>query len=215
MHTKYGCYHLFTIFTITLTNFNQPENKLSESQKIKNVWKSFQLGSKEAFAIIYKEHLDTLYHYGAKLCYDMEMVKDAIQEVFLDLYLNRKKNNCNPENLKYYLILALKRNLIKKMKFSRKQVEVPSNEQFFEPQYSIEKEIVDNDSAAEKNLKLCRAIEKLPAKQKEALYLRFNESIQYPEIAKILNISIESVRKQVYRALKSIRESIEKEMYIF
>ena len=188
---------------------------MSRDQKIHLVWKSFQLGNKEAFASIYNEYLNTLYRYGTKLCYDEEIVKDAIQEVFLDLYLKRKKNNSNPENLKYYLILALKRNLIKKMKSSRKLVEMPKNDQFFEPQYSIEKEIVDKDSVVEIEQRVSRALEKLSSKQKEALYLRFNESIQYPEIAKLLNISVESVRKQVYRALKSIRESIDKEMFIF
>jgi RNA polymerase sigma factor (sigma-70 family) len=58
-------------------------------------------------------------------------------------------------------------------------------------------------------------LNKLPAKQKETLYLRFNESLDYPEIAQMLNISIESVRKQVYRALKSIRESFSNEPFIF
>ncbi len=182
---------------------------MSEIQKIHNVWKSFQLGDKEAFARIYNQYIIILYRYGTKLCFDEEIVKDAIQEVFLDLYLNRNKNKSNPENLKYYLILALKRNLIKKMKSSRKLVDIPKIDQFFEPQYSIEKEIVDKDSIEEIDQKVDRALEKLPSKQKEALYLRFNESIEYPEIAKILNISVESVRKQVYRALKSIRESID------
>ena len=53
---------------------------------------------------------------STKLSMNKELVKDAIQEVFLDLYLKREKNKTNPENLKYYLILSLKRNLIKKLK---------------------------------------------------------------------------------------------------
>jgi RNA polymerase sigma factor (sigma-70 family) len=53
-------------------------------------------------------------------------------------------------------------------------------------------------------------LNQLSVKQKEALYLRFNESMEYPEIAKVMNISVESVRKQVYRAIKTIREIFEK-----
>jgi RNA polymerase sigma factor (sigma-70 family) len=53
-------------------------------------------------------------------------------------------------------------------------------------------------------------LKNLPAKQKEALYLRYNESMEYPEIAQVLNISVESVRKQVYRALNSIRKKFGK-----
>ena len=50
------------------------------------------------------------------------------------------------------------------------------------------------------------ALLQLPAKQKEAIYLRFNQSLEYEEVAEILHISVESVRKQVYRAVKTLRE---------
>lgn len=53
----------------------------------------------------------------------------------------------------------------------------------------------------------------LPEKQKEAVYLRFNEAMDYPEIAIILGITIESVRKQVYRALKTVRELLDNKSF--
>jgi RNA polymerase sigma factor (sigma-70 family) len=59
------------------------------------------------------------------------------------------------------------------------------------------------------------ALIQLPAKQKEAVYLRFNESLEYNEIAAILEITVESVRKQVHRALKTVREIIGKEADMF
>ncbi|MGC9353764.1 MAG: RNA polymerase sigma factor [Mariniphaga sp.] len=170
------------------------------------VWKSFLAGNKEAFAHLYNLHVEALYRYGTKLCTDDSLVKDAIQEVFLDLYLKRAKNKTNPENLRYYLILALKRNLIKKLKRNRRLVEEEACELNFEPEYSIESAIIEREEEAELNLKVKEVLKNLPAKQKEALYLRYNESMEYPEIAQLLNISVESVRKQVYRALSAIRK---------
>ena len=174
------------------------------------LWESFLAGDKEAFAHFYNLHVDALYHYGTKLCADDGLVKDAIQEVFLDLYLKRQKNRTNPENLRYYLILALKRNLIKKLKRNRKMVDEKECELNFDPEYSIEKAIIENEEEAELNRRVNEMLKNLPAKQKEALYLRYNESMEYEEIAKVLNISIESVRKQVYRALQSIRKKFGK-----
>ncbi len=180
---------------------------MSLYQKINILWKSFQLGDMEAFATIYNQHLNTLYRYGTKLCTDEEIVKDAIQEVFLDLYLKREKNKTNPENLKYYLILSLKRNLIKKLKKDRKSGESNSGyELTFEPGYNIEQTMIENEEESEKRRRIEFMISELPLKQKEALYLRFNESMEYPEIAKVMKISVESVRKQVYRAIKTVRE---------
>ncbi len=180
---------------------------MSKDHKIHIIWESFKLGNKEAFASIYNQHLNTLYRYGTKLCTDSEIVKDAIQEIFLDLYLKREKNKTNPDNLKYYLILSLKRNLIKKLKKSRKLGEIdPGYELSFEPGYNIEQIMIENEEETEKSRRIEFMLSQLTVKQKEALFLRYNESLEYPEIANVMNISVESVRKQVYRAIKTIRE---------
>lgn len=172
------------------------------------VWSRFKSGDQEAFAIWYKLHIDALYHYGTKLCKDEEAVKDALQELFLELFLKRNKMRISPENLKYYLILALKRNLIKKMEAGRKISHGFDESVNFEPEYSIEFQIIEKEKEAEFNREVLNALNKLPAKQKEAVYLRYNESLEYKEIANILKISVESVRKQVYRALRTIKKII-------
>lgn len=175
------------------------------------IWESFLAGDKEAFAHIYNLHVESMYRYGIKLCSDENLVKDAIQEIFLELFLKRHKNKTNPENLHYYLILALKRNLIKKLKRNRKLVDEEDFETGFDPEYSIEKIIIEDEEETELNRRVKKVLSTLPAKQKEAIYLRFNESMEYQEIAQVLNISVESVRKQVYRALSSIRKQFGKQ----
>lgn len=187
---------------------------MSENNRIQSIWETFKSGDKESFAYLYNLHVGTLFSYGTKLTQDENLVKDAIQEIFLDLYLKRETNNTDPENLKYYLILALKRNLIKKLKRNRKHLSENANGKLlFEPIYSIERTIIQQEDDLNLNRRISNLLNKLPAGQKEALYLRFYESLEYGEIAKLLSISIESVRKQVYRALKSIRESFVNEPF--
>ena len=177
-------------------------------------WNSFLAGDKEAFAHFYNLHVEALYRYGTKLCSDSNLVKDAIQEVFLDLYLKRQKNHVNPVKLRFYLILSLKHNLLKKLKRNRKLIDGKDCEMLFEPEYSIETSIIEDELEAEINYRVQALLKKLPAKQKEALYLRFNEALEYQEIAGILNISVESARKQVYRAIQSIRNQLNNQSYI-
>lgn len=173
-------------------------------------WLRFKNGDKEAFAFFYNLHIDRLYQYGLKLCNDDDTVKDAIQEVFLDLYLKRANEHTNPENLKYYLLLALKRNLIKKLKSKRRfdEGEIPENK-FQDLEFSAEYQLIEKEQNEELRANVINALNQLPGKQKEAIYLRFNEALDYPEIALILGITVESVRKQVYRALKTIRELLD------
>jgi len=183
---------------------------------IPEIWKKFQEGDMEAFAHIYNQYVEVLYRYGTKLTNHEELVKDTIQEIFLDLYVNRINNKTNPLNLKYYLILAVKRNLIKKLKrLRRNSIEEPLNELVFEPEYSIEKKIIEDEQKDEKNRLVVNALETIPPKQKEALYLRYNEGLEYNDISKILKISKDSVRKQVYRALKKIRSTLKKESFLY
>ena len=180
------------------------------------IWNNFKSGDSEAFAYLYNLHLDSLYRYGIKLCNDEGLVKDSIQEVFIDLYLKREKNKTKPQNLKFYLILSLKHSIIKKITKRRKFVIGDDyTELHFEPEYSVEKNIIDRERDEELTNRIKHVLQELPPKQKEALYLRFNESMEYIEIARILNVSIESARKQVCRALKTVREVMEKETLFF
>lgn len=187
---------------------------LTEGSEDKDYWRltwlKFKDGDKEAFAIFYNLHIDRLYQYGLKLSNDEGTIKDVIQEVFLDLYLKREKNNTTPENLKYYLLLALKRNLIKKLK-SRRRFDSGkiADGKIADLEFSAEYQIIEKEQDEEIRIKVVEALDQLPEKQKEAVYLRFNEAMDYPEIALILGITIESVRKQVYRALKTVRELLD------
>ncbi|WP_146202278.1 RNA polymerase sigma factor [Dyadobacter jejuensis] len=177
--------------------------------KHEDTWLRFKNGDQEAFTMLYNLHVDSLFNYGIKICTDSDTVKEAIQEVFVDLYLKREHNNSCFENLKFYLFLGLKRNLIKKLKQRRR----------FDPwndyseielgmEFSIEYKFIEYETNEEVTRRVQAVLDNLPPKQKESIYLRFNESLEYPEIATIMGISIESVRKQFYRGIKTIRESL-------
>jgi len=174
--------------------------------KVTEIWARFLDGDKESFAEIYNLFIDDLFRYGTKLSQDEELVKDAIQEVFMDLYVNRKSKKELDSNLKFWLILALKRNLIRKLQKSRKnENRIILDSDLFETQYNFEEQLIREEAHSEVFEKVRNAMEKLPPKQKEAIYLRYNQSLEYEQIAGMLEISVESVRKQVYRAIKSIR----------
>lgn len=182
----------------------------SGMERIQFLWEQIVLNDdKEAFAELYNLFIDDLYRYGTKLSSDDEMVKDSIQEVFLDLYDKRRKSNIT-SNLKLYLIVALKRVLIRKLqKFRKLENRQIQDGDMFDVQYSFEEQWMEEEANHVVLEKVKQIITELPAKQKEIIYLRFNLSLEYTEISSMLGISVESVRKQVYRAVKSVRESID------
>ncbi|TKG94386.1 sigma-70 family RNA polymerase sigma factor [Puteibacter caeruleilacunae] len=178
------------------------------------MWKLFKQGDKQAFAMLYSLHVDAVYRYGTKICEDEDTVKDCIQDLFFELYQKRNSIKIGPNHIKFYLFLALKRELIRQLNAQRKKALLPEEDGFFQTEYSIEHRLIHDEEKALRNRRIKALIKRLPAKQREIMYLRFNESMEYDEIAEITSISIESARKQVYRAVKTVREMFRKEIAV-
>lgn len=58
---------------------------------------------KDAFACLFEKYADAMYAYGRKMTPDAELVKDAIQDVFIKLYNNRQNLN-ETVSVKGYLL---------------------------------------------------------------------------------------------------------------
>ena len=204
--TEIDCYFC----KLTHCKFQELAANSENKEYLHLTWLRFKNGDKEAFAFFYNLHIDRLYQYGLKLCNDDDTVKDAIQEVFLDLYLKRANEHTNPENLKYYLLLALKRNLIKKLKSKRRfdEGEIPENN-FQDMEFSAEYQLIEKEQNEELRANIINALNQLPGKQKEAIYLRFNRGLEYEEISFLLNLNYQSSRALIHRAIEKLREIIQ------
>lgn len=171
------------------------------------VWVNFVNGNQKAFASIYNTYIDSLYVYGFKICPDKELIKDCIQDVFIDLF-QRGSQLSAPSNIKFYLFKVLKHSVYRKLKKERKYGELSArNLDFFQTEYCIERKIIHSEIEKSRKRFIQLITNELSSKQQEILYLRFTMGFTYKEISEILIIDHNSVRKQVYRAIKKLRES--------
>ena len=181
------------------------------------LWNSFLDGDDKAFDAVYYAFINALLSYGYKLTNDRELIHDAVQEIFMDLYQKRNKNHIPIRNLKAYLFIALKNAILKKILQNRiyedKEVDDHLLDEFH-IEYSFQDQLIRSEISEEKRLCLQNAIITLSSKQKEIIYLKFEEGLQYPEIAGLMGITIESARKQIYRALLSLRQILDNETFL-
>jgi RNA polymerase sigma factor (sigma-70 family) len=181
--------------------------KINSSDDFNFLWQRFKEGDQRAFSFFYDLYVDDLHRYASKLTDDRELLKDTIQEIFVEFYERRDKISVPAEHLKYYLFLALKRALVKRIRRARKFIPFdPAYVPVFMADYSAEDQLVKSERENEISRKIAKAVSQLPSGQREVLYLRFNEMLGYEEVAGILDISVESVRKQVYRAIKTLKQ---------
>ena len=186
---------------------------MRNSQEISqnNFWNLFLTdGNEDALSHIYADNYDLLYDYGLRFTSNIHIVEDAIQDMYINL-IKYRKNIGLVKNLQGYLICAFRRQLFLDL---NKQKIIISTEQMPEGFFDYFKSPdPDSDEKEEKEFlhsTVTACVSQLTDKQKEIIYLKFEREIEYEEIAVILNISVESCYKSIYRSLKSIRRSAEK-----
>jgi RNA polymerase sigma factor (sigma-70 family) len=172
----------------------------------RDIWDRFREGSRTAFEVIYERHIQTLANYGRRLCRDHDMVKDAIQDMFIDIW--RSRTNLGTTNsIKYYLIKAFRRNLVKKINRSRRFDTHEDHYGNFDGAFELSHDlhIIDEEINEEQIRQLSYYLTKLPSRQKEALFLRFYGGLNYTEIAETMGINQQSAHNMVFRALEMLR----------
>jgi RNA polymerase sigma factor (sigma-70 family) len=64
---------------------------------------------------------------------------------------------------------------------------------------------VEKETEASLHSKLASLLNELPARQKEAIYLRYYEDMEYKQIAEIMNVNYQSVLNLIQKALNKLR----------
>jgi len=169
------------------------------------LWRLFRNGNTRVFEAIYSRYVNFLANYGRRLCSDDEILKDAIQDLFTDLWRNRN-NLGSTDSIQYYLIKAFRRNLIKKLKSARKHLHPNLDFQNFE--LSPEMAITNAENEQERLDLLKANLESLTVRQKEVIFLRFYCGLDYSGISRVMDINSQSAYNLVHRVLKVLREKM-------
>ncbi len=176
-----------------------------------NEWNKFiQSGNLDALSGIYFQFYDKMFTYGLKHTSDKQAVEDTIQDVYMNL-IKYRKNIGEVKNLTGYLISTFRRQLL--LTINKQMKMIPSGklqEENFEFFKSEDQDISEKENLEQLHTIIMQCIGKLPSKQREIVFLRFENGISYEEIAVMLQISVDSCYKSVYRSIKTIRTEVEK-----
>ena len=122
-----------------------------------------------------------------------------------------EKEKCRRYNPKFYLLRALRNQLIDTYKLKRNYSEVLTGEITDELPYKIkitvEDEIIAAEEQAEVSQKVDEILSILTERQREIIYLRYMQECSYEEIAEIMQISVPACRKLLYRTLLKLKHN--------
>lgn len=170
-----------------------------------DVWIRFRSGDQTAFSEIYEEFIDSLFAYGSKMTRDREMVKDCVQDIFVELQ-RLQPDLHHPEYIEFYLYKSLRNAIFHKTKENKRiNSQAIENMASFDLHFNIEQEFFDIESDSLRVEKLKQILQTLDPQKRELLFLKFSTGLNYVEIGHLLGLNPDTVKKQVYRTLDNLR----------
>jgi len=171
------------------------------------LWDLFRSGNRKAFEHIYHREVQELYNYGTSICSSRDLIKDTIQDLFLEIW-HRKEYLSQTNNIRFYLLKALKFKLIHNLKKAYKEDNYQSNPAEPEYEFSTEQIMIESQIRKEKVQQLLSSYSKLPDRQKEVLNLLYFENHSYDEISELMNINVSSVYTLAWKAISALKNSL-------
>ena len=182
---------------------NKHEN-LNNNQQ----WKDITDAGESAFESLYLSLYQNLFLTGYRISGDKELTKDAIQELFLEIW-NKRAQLPDIQNVNAYFQTSLQRKIIYKIKQQRKKNHQPLDNTVHEiPVPSYENLLIAaQDDVAEKE-QFQDALKSLSPQQFEMLKLRFYKEMSYQKIAEETGKSKQTIYNQIFAAVKKLRKKM-------
>ncbi|WP_129252997.1 RNA polymerase sigma factor [Ancylomarina salipaludis] len=157
---------------------------------------------KRAYAILFETYHAPLFRFAETYVCCPGLAEDIVQEVFIKLWENSSRRIS--KSIRSYLFLMVRNACIDYLRSV--QVEDKKMQKLFEAQ--IVSDSVDLDIDDHISQKIKEAINELPEQCREVYQMSVFDGLKYSEISEELNISVSSVKVQVYRAKNSLREKL-------
>tara|TARA_B110000967_G_C18897267_1_gene571661 strand:+ start:2741 stop:3304 length:564 start_codon:yes stop_codon:yes gene_type:complete len=174
----------------------------------KFIWKSLKEGDLKAFSVLFETYYPQLYSYGLKISKDVSVTEDTLQDFFLYVYEHRE-NLSDLDTISPYLFTAYKRFLLNVIKKNRKIKSTDFSEEIIaDIKFTKEELIIEQETEDFRTKNIYKLLNKLPKRQKEAIYLKYYSGLKATEISEIMDINYQSVVNTLHKAIKSLKEEI-------
>jgi RNA polymerase sigma factor (sigma-70 family) len=174
-------------------------------------WLSMKTGEPIGLELLYKTYAGPLYNYGSKFTADKDLIKECIQELFVQLW-TRREFLSNPSDVKNYLFKSFRLSVFKKAAVLSRNDEFQEGGSYpFSVTLSIEDDLIAGEQHEQLKKRLQTTIAALTDRQKEAIFLKFYENLSYEEIAEVMDISVKATYKLMARSLGFLRNNLSKD----
>jgi RNA polymerase sigma factor (sigma-70 family) len=171
------------------------------------LWNNLKEGDEKSFSMLFERYYADLVRYGNSLSPYEEKVQDCIQDVFTDIWVYRNTLQSSVV-VKAYLLSSVRKRIARLFERDHIFRKTTSTDAIaFLLEFSVEHDLIDDDyDTKEKIIHLNKLLNDLPARQKEALFLRYHQGLSVEQIAEMLEVNYQSASNLLHRGLLSLRK---------
>lgn len=185
---------------------NTKPDRMSNVTPLFDLWNNTRNGDHKSYALLHQSLYPGLFVYAVKMIKDADLADDLLQDLFVKFWQKRSHIGVIT-NVKSYFYRAARSMVLNHIKSDLlKEARLDAMP---EPdlEFSTEELILSQESNTELKRTLTNALNQLPAKQREAIHLRFYENMEYNQIAELTGTKYQSVINNVYRGIQVLREA--------
>jgi RNA polymerase sigma-70 factor (ECF subfamily) len=169
--------------------------------------KEIRRGNKKAFRTFFTENYEKLVAYANGYLFDLQASEDVVQDVFIYIWENAHRLEITT-SLKGYMAVMVKNRCINLLK----SVKITDRENLFDLTISLTSENIyeteDNEKKEILYNKILKVLDTLPDKMQQIVKMKLIQGYKYQEIAKEMDISVNTVKTQLKRAKSKILQLI-------
>ena len=181
---------------------NDSGSRIASDQEL---WGQVRNDDATALNALYHRHHIALWEYAISMTRRNDLAKDAVQEAFVYIWMKRHAIQLNG-SLKAYLLISVRNHLLKSLQRQRRFVDSPISLQNGIPDnaFSPEDMLVIRESKEVSKHLIEKMIARIPARKREALYLKVYNNLPYKEVADIMQVSPQVARNYVSEAYQQL-----------
>lgn len=169
------------------------------------LWKTFLSGDDKSLETLYRRYFNRLYDYGNKWFDNATLVEDSIQDLFIKLIKNHS-NLSGDISVKHYLFKAFRSVIFDKLRSKKIMQDLDEHtDHHFALSISPEAKFIQDEEELEIKQKLEDALKNLTPRQREAIFLRYEQDIAYNEIADMMSLTTKATYKLMARAIDALK----------
>lgn len=175
----------------------------SKQEQDKYILELFQTAPKDAFRLLFDTYHLPLCLYVLQLTDSFQLAEDVVQDFFV--YFWEKKYYLNiKQNLRYYLFYSVRNATFSALK----QVNQLSLESISDLDYGLLDEWMEEEESDEsRTFRLHHMLAQLPMQERQVVRAVILEEKKYKDAAQELQISVNTLKTHLSRALKHLRKA--------